>query len=103
MIRPGFSVARLRLACPTSRRQIGTAVRLVASGSRTHEKVRNSGALITGAALAAATATIYAFNSVQIVHNEDPAAAPTNGSTNTAPLKLEDDGKLHTYVWGSNK
>ncbi|CCO26128.1 aminopeptidase 2 [Rhizoctonia solani AG-1 IB] len=89
-----------------ARRGIGTAAR--SSGTQefgAHEKIRNSGAFITGAALAAATATVYAFNTAQVAHNEDPNAvsASISGSKNTAPLKLEDDGKLHTYVWGSNK
>ncbi|KDN49438.1 hypothetical protein RSAG8_02140, partial [Rhizoctonia solani AG-8 WAC10335] len=112
MIRPGFSVAararslHFTYLTGTGRRQIGTTARsAAASGSGTHEKARKSGAFITGAALAAATATLYTLNSAQIVHNEDPEAAAVsiNGVTNTAPLKLEDDGKLHTYVWGSNK
>ncbi|CAE7227454.1 unnamed protein product [Rhizoctonia solani] len=109
MIRPGFSIARARglsLAYSAGRRQIGSTVRSVAaSGSRAHENARKPGAFMTGAALAAATATIYALNSTQIVHNENPeaVATPITGPINTAPLKLEDDGKLHTYVWGSNK
>ncbi|KAF8682603.1 ERAP1-like C-terminal domain [Rhizoctonia solani] len=108
MIRSGLSVARSTRSAGAihtngvGRRWIGTTTRT----SRTQGfGTRNSGAFITGAALAAATATIYAFNAAQVAHNEDPnsIAASISGSKNTAPLKLEDDGKLHTYVWGSNK
>ncbi|KAH7340338.1 regulator of chromosome condensation 1/beta-lactamase-inhibitor protein II [Rhizoctonia solani] len=108
MIRPGFSVAaRARSAhvvrlVGTNRRYIGTNARSAVSSSSGTQRSR---LFVTGAALAAATATLYALNSDQIIHNDDPDAAsvPIIGPTNTAPLKLEDDGKLHTYVWGSNK
>ncbi|KAJ1310324.1 hypothetical protein OPQ81_007063 [Rhizoctonia solani] len=106
MIRSGISAAArarriqgVRIVS-TSRRGIGTT-----SGTGARDKSQRSGTFITGAALAAATATIYALNSAQIFYNDDPEAAAVtiSGPTNTAPLKLEDDGKLHTYVWGSNK
>ncbi|KAG8691051.1 Aminopeptidase 2 mitochondrial [Ceratobasidium sp. 423] len=107
MIRSRLSAAtrtrslRVAYTTGTGKRQIGTT----APGFGNHEKARRSRTFITGATLAAATATLYAFSSTRIVHNEDPgaAAALITGPTDTAPLKLEDDGKLHTYVWGSNK
>jgi transcription elongation factor len=104
MIRLGSST---RTACATAR--LGAAGRrralTTATRSSTNEGSRQSQAFAAGAVLAGAATTAYLLNKIPTVHNDTPSAPGVDitGPTGTAPPKLSDDGKLHTFVWGSNK
>ncbi|KAG9095869.1 hypothetical protein FS749_009590, partial [Ceratobasidium sp. UAMH 11750] len=105
MIRLGSS----RVACAAVRlgaigkRQASSVVTKSTSG--TSGSGGRSRVLAAGAILAGAAATSYFLNKTEPVYNDGPVppAIDVPVPTETAPPKLGDDGKLHTYVWGSNK
>ncbi|QRV86213.1 RCC1/BLIP-II protein [Ceratobasidium sp. AG-Ba] len=99
MIRLGSSTrAAVRLAVPRGQRA-GHPFSTTSAG-------RTSKTLATSAALAGAIATTYLLNTRNTVYNDGtvtPIADALVPTTDTAPPKMSDDGRLHTYVWGSNK
>ncbi|KAG8745818.1 hypothetical protein FRC12_014448 [Ceratobasidium sp. 428] len=106
MIRLGSST---RTACAVIR--LGTVGKRRASSVVTKSAPAGSGAgrsrvLAAGAILAGAAATTYILNKKEIVYNDGPippAIEVPALTTTDEPPKLSDDGRLHTYVWGSNK
>jgi hypothetical protein len=110
MIRSGLTTARARTVCRVrfaeiGARRIGITAHPTASSSGTYGKGRRFRVFTAGAVLAGVVATAYTLNAVQVIHNEDPNtdAVDIAGPINTSPLKPSDDGKLRTYIWGSNK
>ncbi|KAG9123896.1 hypothetical protein FRC07_013587 [Ceratobasidium sp. 392] len=106
MIRPLGSSARatcaaMRLGAAGKRHASSAATKSLSGTGRSGR----SRALVAGAVLAGVAATTYILNKKDSIYNDGPIppAIDLPTPTATAPPKLSDDGKLHTYVWGSNK
>ncbi|KAG8737345.1 hypothetical protein FRC12_017186 [Ceratobasidium sp. 428] len=106
MIRLGSSTratcATIRLGAVGRRRASSVVTKSAPAGSGTGR----SRVLAAGAILAGAAATTYILSRKEIVYNDGPIPPAIDVpalTTTDDPPKLSDDGKLHTYVWGSNK